>query len=197
MSQIVTHEQYFDKSFNKQPIDSTEGCEFEECEFNDCDFTEAVLKNTKFLSCTFNRCNLSLIKVPHSRFYEVDFNDCKMVGIDWTKADWPSFHRDAQLSFSRCILNDNSFFGLVLNELKLIECKLHDVDFRNGDFANSTMTFCDFTNSIFMKTNLQAVDFSDSTDFTIDVLQNRIAQAKFSRFEALNLLESLAIELVD
>lgn len=197
MNNISSNNQYFETSFSKQVIPSVADCEFEECDFNDCDFSDAVFKHCKFLNCSFNRCNLSLMKVPLSRFFEVDFNDCKMVGVDWTKADWPLFHRDSQLSFNRCILNDCSFFGLVLNEPKLIECKIHDVDFRNGDFANSTMTFCDFTNSIFMKTNLQSVDFSDSSDFTIDVMQNRIAQAKFSRFEALSLLESLDIELVD
>jgi uncharacterized protein YjbI with pentapeptide repeats len=77
------------------------------------------------------------------------------------------------------------------------ECKLHEVDFREGNFANSKMIYCDFTNSLFMRTNLQSVDFTESSNFNIDVLENRLSKAKFSRYEALSLLDSLGIELVD
>ncbi|EKO3726303.1 pentapeptide repeat-containing protein, partial [Vibrio metschnikovii] len=121
----------------------------------------------------------------------------KLVGVDWTKATWPVYHSDFELSFKRCILNDSSFFGLTLNELVFDECKLHDVDFREGNFARSTMTYSDFSHSLFMRTNLQGVDFSESTAYSIDVLENNVKKAKFSRYEALSLLESLGIELVD
>ncbi len=65
------------------------------------------------------------------------------------------YHLDFELKFQRCILNDASFFGLTLNELTLDECKLHDVEFREGNFESSTMCYCDFTHSLFMRTNLQ------------------------------------------
>ncbi|WP_434940704.1 hypothetical protein ACRWQN_10470 [Shewanella sp. HL-SH8] len=48
-----------------------------------------------------------------------------------------------------------------------------------------------------MRTNLQKADFAESTNFNINVLENTLKQAKFSRYEALNLLDSLGIELVD
>ncbi|PKH01053.1 hypothetical protein CXF72_19160 [Psychromonas sp. MB-3u-54] len=199
MVKIESNEQYLDESFDKQVLLSLEifGSEFEDCEFNDCDFSSAVFVRCKFLNCSFNRCNLSLIKVPQSHFFEVRFIESKLLGVDWTMAYWPSFHLDSELKFSKCILNDSSFFGLTLNELKLEECKLHEVDLRDGDFSNSSMTYCDFTNSLFMHTNLQNVDFSESSNFNIDVLENKISKAKFSRYEALSLLSSLDIELVD
>jgi uncharacterized protein YjbI with pentapeptide repeats len=199
MNIIDSNEQYFNQSFNKQILLSLaiSGTEFEECEFNDCDFSSAIFTRCHFINCSFNRCNLSLIKVPYSRLFDVDFTECKLVGIDWTIAQWPSFNLYSDLTFTRCILNDSSFFGLTLNELKLEECKLHDVDFREGDFSNAVMTYCDFTNSLFMRTNLQNVDFTESNNFTINVLENRIAKAKFSRHEAVDLLFSLDIELVD
>lgn len=199
MKKIESNEQYFNQSFNKQVLLSlaVSSTEFEECEFNDCDFSSAIFTRCNFLNCSFNRCNMSLIKVLHSRFFEVDFTECKLVGIDWTTAQWPSFNLCSELIFNRCILNDSSFFGLTLNELKLEECKLHEVDFREGDFSNAVMTYCDFTNSLFMRTNLQNVDFTESNNFTINVLENRVSKAKFSRHEAVYLLTSLDIELVD
>lgn len=199
MLKIENDEEYFDIVFDKQMLQFSafSGGEFEQCVFNDCDFSETEFTRCKFTNCTFNRCNLSLLKVPHSRFYDVNFSDCKLVGVDWTRAAWSSFNLSAELTFTRCILNDASFFGLSLNELRLDECKLHDVDLREADFSNSSMTYCDFSNSLFMRTNLHNVDLTDSTNFNIDVMQNRVAKAKFSRYEALALLDSLGIELVD
>ena len=203
-NQIESSEEYFQESFNKQIFSQEEGqsltisdTEFEDCEFNDCDFSSAIFTRCKFLNCSFNRCNLSLMKLPYSQFFEVDFVECKLVGIDWTRAAWPSFNLCSELTFTRCILNDASFFGLSLNELKLEECKLYEVDFREGDFSNSVMTYCDFTNSLFMRTNLKNVDFTESENFNIDILQNTVSKAKFSRYAALALLEELDIELVD
>ena len=204
MNTIESNEEYFQQTFNKYIYSqktaqalSLSDSEFEDCEFNDCDFSTAIFTRCKFVNCTFNRCNLSLMKVPYSQFFEVDFVDSKLVGIDWTRATWPSFNLCSELTFTRCILNDASFFGLSLNELKLEECKLYEVDFREGDFANSVMTYCDFTNSLFMRTNLKNVDFSESENFTINILQNTVSKAKFSRYAALTLLEELDIELVD
>ena len=153
MDKIEDNGDYFEQPFNKLDLTHTSpvtiaDTQFEDCEFNDCDFSSATFTRCKFLNCSFNRCNLSLIKVPYSHFFEIDFVDCKIVGVDWTRATWPSFNLCSELIFTRCILNDASFFGLSLNELKLEECKLYEVDFREGDFSNSVMTYCDFTNSL-------------------------------------------------
>lgn len=199
MTNFKAHHTYFDLSFEKLSglAKAYQDIEFEECQFIDCDFSEVKFYQCKFINCEFKSCNLSLTDFSNTRLFEISFQDSKLVGIDWTKADWPIYHSDFELSFLRCILNDASFFGLTLNELVFEECKLHDVDFREGNFAHSSMTECDFTHSLFMRTNLQGVDFSDSTAYSIDVLENNIKQAKFSRYEALSLLESLGIELVD
>lgn len=199
MKTINNSEQYFEIAFEKLlvPNGHYKDCEFEECQFSDCDFSGTTFEKCKFLNCLFERCNLSLVGFLHSRLFDVKYQDSKLVGIDWTRADWAAYHLDFELSFQRCILNDSSFFGLTLNNLVLDECKLHDVDFREGDFRDSSMTYSDFAHSIFMRTNLQRVDFSESTGFAINVLENQVKEAKFSRYEALSLLESLGIELVD
>ncbi|NAW91028.1 MULTISPECIES: pentapeptide repeat-containing protein [unclassified Vibrio] len=199
MIDLKNNEQYFDVSFEKlsSPDEKYSDVEFEDCQFSDCDFSAVKFQKCKFTNCTFERCNLSLVDFTNSKLFELKFQDSKLVGVDWTKATWPVYHSDFELSFKRCILNDSSFFGLTLNELVLDECKLHDVDFREGNFAGSIMIYSDFSHSLFMRTNLQGVDFSESTAYSIDVLENNVKKAKFSRYEALILLESLGIELVD
>lgn len=199
MQTIASNGQYFEEAFDRVvlSVPAIADTEFEECDFRDCDFSNAIFKRCKFNDCTFTRCNLSLLDVSQSRFFAVTFSECKLVGMDWTRANWPSFKLPSELRFNSCILNDASFFGLTLNELELDACKLHDVDFREGDFSNSSITHCDLSNSLFTRTNLQAVDFTESCNFSINVFENNIARARFSRHEALGLLDSLDIELVD
>ncbi|GGB46941.1 hypothetical protein GCM10011502_20370 [Oceanisphaera marina] len=48
-----------------------------------------------------------------------------------------------------------------------------------------------------MRTKLQGVDFTDASDFNINMLENTKEGSRFSRLEALSLLYSLNIELVD
>lgn len=173
------------------------GSEFEECVFVDCNFSEATFENCNFINCSFTRCQLSLINLSYTRLFNVSFLECKLVGVDWTRATWSDYHRDFEISFRQCILNDSSFFGLTLQGLVLDECKVHDVDFREGDFSKAIMTYCDFTHSLFMRTNLQAADLTEATQYSINVLENQLQGAKLSKFEAVYLLESLGVELVD
>ncbi|PKH61164.1 hypothetical protein CXF94_12755 [Halomonas sp. Choline-3u-9] len=199
MTDLKNNAHYFDVSFARlsSPDEHYNGIEFEDCQFSDCDFSASKFQKCKFTNCIFENCNLSLVDFSNSKLFGLKFQDSKLVGVDWTKAIWAVYHSDFELVFKRCILNDSSFFGLTLNELVFEECKLHDVDFRGGDFLGSTMTYSDFRNSLFMRTNFQGVDFSESTAYAIDVLENNVKKAKFSRYEALNLLESLGVELVD
>ncbi|MDH4275115.1 MAG: pentapeptide repeat-containing protein [Gammaproteobacteria bacterium] len=171
--------------------------EFEDCVFSDCDFSEAQFKKCKFLDCRFVNCNLSVAKVTLSRFSNVEFESCKLIGVDWTTAAWPKYATPAQLKFIKCTLNDSSFFGLNLQELVIEECKAHDVDFREGVFSDANFGYTDFTNSMFRRTNLSGANFAEATEYSIDIYINDIKRAKFTRFEAVRLLEALEIELVD
>lgn len=199
MSQLENQQQYFAESFKSLALQDLlcVGTEFEECTFVDCNFSNAVFERCNFINCSFTRCQLSLVSLPYTRLFGVSFVECKLVGVDWTRATWSEYHKDFELSFRQSILNDSSFFGLTLQGLILDECKVQDVDFREGDFSKAVMTYSDFTHSLFMRTNLQSADFTEATQYSINVLENQLQGAKFSKFEAVYLLESLGIELVD
>lgn len=173
------------------------GIQFEDCTFNDCDFNEATFKHCKFIHCHFNRCQMSVVKWAYTELFDMNFIECKLIGVDWTQADWPTFRLHPELVFKQCMLNGASFFGLMLNELLFESCQLHDVDFREGDFKHSTIRQCDLFQSQFMRTQLQSVDFTDSVNIDINILNNPLTKATFSRLEALNLLQGLDITLVD
>jgi len=171
--------------------------EFEDCNFRDCDFSGAILDKSKFVDCHFEKCNLSLIKISQSKLTDVMFEECKMVGVDWTRATWSSFKLNASIKFYKCILNDSSFFGLDMAEIVIEESKAHDVDFREGNFSDANFSYSDFSNALFNNTNLTSVNFVEAINYNIDVYINNISKAKFTRYEATRLLDSLGVELVD
>jgi uncharacterized protein YjbI with pentapeptide repeats len=171
--------------------------EFENCEFDSCDFTEIIFRKCTFINCTFNRCNLSVIKVPQSLFTNITFNECKIIGVDWSRAAWHRLIFSKPLQFHQCILNGSSFLGLTLDEIVLEECIAHDVDFREASLCRAVFTATDFTHSLFGKTDLSGADFTDAENYDIDIFNNKISKAKFSRYTANRLLNSLDIQLVD
>ncbi|WP_201796769.1 pentapeptide repeat-containing protein [Aeromonas cavernicola] len=120
MLKISNGKEFFKQFFEKQELMflEFEGIVFEECEFISCDFTSTTFSQCKFIDCSFKKCNLSLIKVPDSRFIDVAFLNCKLVGVNWTSAYWPSFRFESQISFTKSILNDSSFFWFKIKRIK-------------------------------------------------------------------------------
>ena len=171
--------------------------EFDSCEFAQCDFSAATFSNCKFVDCRFTACNLSLLNVDGSRFRSVEFDACKLVGVNWTKASWPRLILAPPLQFRECVLDESSFFGLQLQDVVLESCKAREVDLREANFSGAKFSFSDLSNALFGRTSLRGADFVEATGYNIDVFDNDIKHARFSRHEAVRLLDSLLIELVD
>jgi len=171
--------------------------EFEDCEFDQCDFSRSNLARCKFIDCRFTGCDLSLINIEASHFRGVEFVDCKVAGVNWTKAHWPRLVLAPPLHFRKCVIDDSSFFGLSLAEVVIEECKAREVDLREANFSGARFSYSDLTNSLFGRTSLRGADFTEATGYNIDIFNNDITNARFSRYEALRLLDSLSIDLVD
>lgn len=191
--------EYWSETFDGLDFSCTEieSKEFDGCTFKECNFSEATFTRCNFVDCEFTRCNLSVVQIEYSKFSDVLFNESKLIGINWTKVSWPSLVFSSPIKFYKSIISDCSFYGLTLQDLVLDECKAHNVDFREGDFSNANFTYTDFTGSFFTNTNLSGADFSEATNYDINIYQNEIRRTKFSRFEAVRLLDCLEIELVD
>ena len=84
-----------------------------------------------------------------------------------------------------------------LPEISLQECVARDVDFREADFTQADFTDTDFSESLFVNSNLTEVDFTNAKNYNIDASLNVLKKTKFSLPEAMSLLHSLDIVLVD
>jgi fluoroquinolone resistance protein len=173
------------------------GITFEECDFRSCELPDVTLVNCNFLNCGFVDCNLANVRVPGSRFHNVSFSDSKVTGVDWDKAAWPTLPQFPHLQFHQCVVSNSSFHGLSLEGLVLVECTAHEVDFRDGNFSRGNFTHSDLARSRFSKTCLTEADFTDALNYDVDVRNNEIRWSKFSRIQAVRLLYSFEIELVD
>ncbi len=187
-------EAFRDLDLSKEEIISKE---FEDCTFVNCDFSEAQLRHCIFDDCRFLKCNMSVMKVDGCRFSNVVFEESKLSGIDWTKALYSEILLDAPLTFLNCIVDYSSFYGLTLQSLVMRECKAYDVDFRESDLSGADLRESDLTDTLFRNTNLSGADLTLAENYTIDINVNTIKGAKFSRYEALTLLDGLEITLVD
>jgi hypothetical protein len=101
------------------------------------------------------------------------------------------------LKFYKSNVNDCSFFGLNLEEIIIDECSAKNADFREANVSGASFIHSDFSQSLFHNTNLSRADFSEASDYDIDIYENNITKAKFTRYEAVRLLESLDVELID
>lgn len=191
--------EYSNQVFEKLELEGAElqGVSFYDCTFVKCNLANAKLAQCRFDNCRFVSCNLSLLNVRGSSFREVSFSSSKLLGIDWTTARWPSVALSGQLRFEECLLNSSSFFGLYLQELKMEACQAHDVDFTEADCGHASFLQTDFAGATFHQSKLVKADFSDATNYVIDVRTNKINGARFSLPDAVNLLRSLDIEIVD
>lgn len=162
-----------------------------------CTFTDAFFQECQFKNCAFSQCDLSMMRVKSSRFSDVTFEKCKAVGINWTEASWEKGGFFRLIDFDDCALNYSSFFGLKLSKMKVVKCAALEVDFGEADLTGADFAHTDFSGSIFMHTNLTDANFVHATNYNISAKSNTLKKTKFSLPEAMSLLRSLDIVLVD
>lgn len=170
---------------------------FQECSFLQCDFKETHFEGCAFRQCTFTNCDLSLVQIKNCAFVDTHFDDCKLVGVNWIDADWSKSALFGPPSFTKCTLNYSTFIGLKLRKVRMVDCIARDVDFSEADLTQAVCTGTDFAESRFVKTNLTEADFTGATHYRIAANLNTLKKTKFSMPEAVSLLYSLDIVLVD
>jgi fluoroquinolone resistance protein len=198
-SLISTQTEHTDQVFKDVRLERVQlvSSEFYDCTFMRCSFAESVLRDCRFASCTFQACDLSLAQVLNCAFSATRFEDSKVIGINWTRADWSATRLQRPIGFFKCSISHSTFIGLSLRQIQIKDCVAMDVDFREADLSRADLTGTELSDSLFSNTNLTEADLSGAHNYHIDPKQNTLKQAKFSLPEAISLLYSLGIILVD
>lgn len=171
--------------------------EFYDCVFVRCSFPETTFRDCRFRDCAFKSCDLSLVHVPNCSFSAVRFEDSKLVGINWTEASWAKEGFLNSVDFFNCVISYSVFFGLNLRRINLTGCVAKDVNFTEADLTEANCTATDFSESRFFHTDLTQADFSGAVNYSINASVNTLSKTKFSLPEAMSLLHSLDIVLVE
>jgi fluoroquinolone resistance protein len=169
--------------------------EFYDCHFEACAFAESVFQNCRFVGCTFEGCDLSLAQLPGSAFSATRFLDSRVIGVDWTQADWSGVSLGQPIGFERCALSHSTFIGLSLPGIQIKDCLAADVDFREADLSRADFSGSELEQSLFANTNLSKADLRTTRNYHIAPEKNVLKGARFALPEAMSLLYNLDIDL--
>lgn len=191
--------EYYDESFNKLEFSEAEiiANNFEQCIFTSCNFSQTIFQACKFYDCEFKNCDISLIKVTDSTFSNNLIEDSKAMGINWADILVPTVKIYNPVEFVKSNINYSVFQGLDLREIQMVDCQARDVNFEDADLSLADLRHSDFANSVFRRTNLSKSNFTNAFNYSIDIYNNNLKEAIFSLPEAVSLLMSLDINLVD
>ncbi len=191
--------EYSNENFKRVRLEAAHvrGKEFYECVFSKCSLRETHFHTCKFTDCTFEDCDLSLINVPESTFAETRFERSKVIGVNWTIAAWSRLVAESPISFHECVVDFSAFIGLSLRKIVFEKCVAQEVEFSEADLSDADFSGTDLARSRFRNTNLTRANFEGATNYSIDLSANKITKARFALPEALSLLYSFDILLVE
>ena len=196
---LYTETDYTDQVFREVHLEQAHlvSNEFHDCVFDRCSFVETTFRSCRFVNCIFLHCDLSLVQVPNCSFAATRFESSKVIGVNWTKAHWPATRLWGSICFSKCAISHSTFIGLNLRRIQIQDCVAVNVDFRETDLSQADLAGTDLSDSLFLTTDLTEADLSRAYNYRIDPSQNTVKKAKFSLPEAISLLYSLDIVLIE
>ncbi len=199
MTSFDAQAEYEDERFKDVVLEAAQVQDkhFYNCAFVDCAFGETAFHRCRFVDCTFQGCDLSMIRLEDTSFSETRFVGSKAVGVNWALAAWPGYTVESPIHFENCVLNYSTFIGLTLHKIGFTGCTASDVDFSEADLTEADFANAVLTKSRFRQTNLTRANFVGATEYSIDITANTVTKAKFSFPEAMALLYSVDICLVE
>ena len=179
---------FFDITIGNEKID---GYSFEECEFKNCRFIEVDFTDCNFVDSKFSDCTLSAVKATDTNFSGLEFKNSKIIGCNFT-----GLQNAQDITIKNSDISISNFRYLDLSNFTLIDSKAHETNFVGSNLEKAKLTGNDFLDTVFHQTNLEDSDFTDSTNYLIDPIVNKIKNATFSFPAAIGLIKPLPIKLI-
>jgi uncharacterized protein YjbI with pentapeptide repeats len=199
LSELENQTRYNDRIFAELELvkGTVSSSQFFDCEFRSCKLAESSLQNCRFVNCTFRESDLSLTRWPGSVFSGARFEASRLIGIDWTQADWGKTGLGLPIGIDNCVINHSTFIGLDLAGIFIKDSTALNVDFREANLAKCNFAGTDLKDSLFHNTNLTEADLSRARNYNIAPDQNIVKKTRFSLPEAMSLLFNLDIVMIE
>lgn len=200
VTSVASHMSYNGETFKRieQSGKKIRETRFSGCTFNRCIFTETAFLACQFLECQFVDCTMKMMKVEDSTFSHVSFRHCNLLGVDWTAANWSQWATKLHaLVFEGCGLEYTIFLGLDLRKMQMKGCAAREANFAEADLSEADLGDTDLSGAVFVNTKLTKTSFVGAKNYTLSLLDNKAAGARFSMPEAIRLLHNLNIVIVD
>lgn len=197
---LIDEMNYTGETFKRVDLSnkSLTGCAFSDCRFVSCNFSETSFKNCRFIECSFSNCTMKLMSLNGTTFSRTEFGSCDLLGVNWTEANWQDWTTKIKsIAFDECNLKYAVFLGLELKKLKMTNCTAQEVNFAETDLTDAVFTDTDLAGAIFLRTNLTNASFARAKNYTMNLNDNQTKGTKFSLPEAVRLLYSTDIVIVD
>jgi fluoroquinolone resistance protein len=196
---LFEEDDYQARAFSGVDADSmvVRGVRFDTCTFARSSFHATRFEACVFDDCVFTDCALPLVSVPECLFSATRFEDCKLTGVIWSDADWSSRAVVEPFSFWRCALDLSVFQGVRLDGVRFRDCSLREVDFSAAGLREADFSGSDLGSARFSGSDLRGARLEGAHSYAIDGGDNRIAGMRVSLPEAVSLLSSLGVELVE
>lgn len=166
--------------------------EYEECIFDKVIIKEEEIKNCIFSNCQFNNCEISNTNIINSKLTDSVFNKCKLVGVEWSKF----VHKFGfSNKFIECYMPYSVFVEMDLKNCEYKNCNLTESFFEYDICKKVSFSNSDLKNTQFLKCDLSECDFIGSKNYFFDVRDNNVRKAKFSKDDAVYLLEVFGLKL--
>jgi uncharacterized protein YjbI with pentapeptide repeats len=183
------------ESFRDVDWASISESEFRDCTFVACDFSETLIRNVRLVGATFRECDVSLFKPTDCSIGGSQFEDCRMLGVDWTLANWPRVPLHNPNAFIRCDLSLGTFTDLMLGAVRFEQCRLREAFFRNATLTGAVFDRSDCSGADFLGADLSGASLRNVAGLWLDPRSTRLEGATVDPATGASILESLGINL--
>ena len=163
--------------------------------FINCMFEDCMLLRCTLSECSFHKCTVISLKSEYSQIRFLELNSCNLIGINWSEL-LPTGTLSKPINELRdCRLKYNNFAHMAFVKFDFSGSEILDSMFAECDLTESNFAKCCLEKTEFFKCDIRKANFCEAIGYHIDIMTNKMKNAKFSFPEVVNLLAGLGIEI--
>lgn len=181
-----------DKDFQNVTIEQSK---FVDCDFENCRFEECKIIGCVFVNCRFFNCTVITLSSRHSEVKNAVLKKCNLIGVHWNTLLPSGKYAHAIDKLENCYVKYNSFVEMNFVKFDFSDNRIEESVFEQCNLAESNFCGCRMEGTQIVRSDIRKADFRDAVGYVIDVISNKMSNARFSFPEVIRLLDSLQIKI--